>query len=97
MSDDVSFIRRLVRDSMEVQAQEAAGQADGEELSVMKPMQVFTRHDIHLSVQMHIAEMYVNEFHMDYLIVLFAKSRQKNLKVLSFIHHAKHMYDLSTS
>lgn len=40
MSDDVSFLRQLVRDSMESQAQEALVKTDDQELSVMKPMQV---------------------------------------------------------
>ncbi|KAL8554841.1 hypothetical protein ACS0TY_002863 [Phlomoides rotata] len=40
MSDDVSFLRQLVRDSMEIQAQEAFGKTDDQELNVMKPMQV---------------------------------------------------------
>lgn len=41
MSDDVSFLRQLVRDSMELQAQEAVGKTDNQELNAMKPMQVF--------------------------------------------------------
>lgn len=41
MSDDVSFLRQLVRDSMEVQAQEAIGRSDDQEITVMKPLQVF--------------------------------------------------------
>ncbi|KAH6833132.1 K+ efflux antiporter 3 [Perilla frutescens var. hirtella] len=40
MSDDVSFLRQLVRDSMEVQAQEALGKTEEQEMNVMKPMQV---------------------------------------------------------
>lgn len=40
MSDDVSFLRQLVRDSMESQAQEALVKTDDQELGVMKPMQV---------------------------------------------------------
>lgn len=40
MSDDVSFLRQLVRDSMELQAQEAIGKTDDQELNAMKPMQV---------------------------------------------------------
>ncbi|XP_057788017.1 K(+) efflux antiporter 3, chloroplastic [Salvia miltiorrhiza] len=40
MSDDVSFLRQLVRDSMEVQAQEAIGRSNDQEMTVMKPLQV---------------------------------------------------------
>ncbi|KAI3445832.1 hypothetical protein Pfo_002497 [Paulownia fortunei] len=40
MSDDVSFLRQLVRDSMELQAQDALGRTDDQELNVMKPLQV---------------------------------------------------------
>ncbi|KAK6136444.1 hypothetical protein DH2020_029800 [Rehmannia glutinosa] len=40
MSDEVSFLSQLVRDSMELQAQEALGRPDDQELSVMKPLQV---------------------------------------------------------
>ncbi|XP_031278887.1 K(+) efflux antiporter 3, chloroplastic-like [Pistacia vera] len=40
MSDDVSFLSQLVRDSMELQAQEALGKTDGREFDVMKPLQV---------------------------------------------------------
>ncbi|KAG8368562.1 hypothetical protein BUALT_Bualt15G0058400 [Buddleja alternifolia] len=40
MSDDVSFLRQLVRDSMELQAQEALGKTDDQELNVMNTMQV---------------------------------------------------------
>jgi hypothetical protein len=38
MSDDVSFLSKLVRNSMEVQAQEAV--KDVEEADIMKPLQV---------------------------------------------------------
>lgn len=44
MSDDVTFLSQIVRDSMEMQAQEKAQEAlnktDGTELDVMKPLQV---------------------------------------------------------
>ncbi|KAK6156717.1 hypothetical protein DH2020_010965 [Rehmannia glutinosa] len=40
MSDEVSFLSQLVRDSMELQAQEALGRPDDQELSVMKPLQL---------------------------------------------------------
>ncbi|CAA0806746.1 K(+) efflux antiporter 3- chloroplastic [Striga hermonthica] len=40
MSDEVSFLSQLVRDSMESQAQEALGRAEDQELNVMKPLQV---------------------------------------------------------
>ncbi|KAH7575508.1 hypothetical protein JRO89_XS02G0125700 [Xanthoceras sorbifolium] len=39
MSDDVTFLRQLVRDSMELQAQEAIGKADDREFEIMKPLQ----------------------------------------------------------
>lgn len=44
MSDDVNFLRQLVRESMEVQAQEAVGRSDDQEMTVMKPLQVFYSH-----------------------------------------------------
>ncbi|KAB1206734.1 K(+) efflux antiporter 3, chloroplastic [Morella rubra] len=40
MSDDVSFLSQLVRDSMELQAQEALSKTDGREFNIMKPLQV---------------------------------------------------------
>ncbi|KAL1534441.1 K(+) efflux antiporter 3, chloroplastic [Salvia divinorum] len=40
MSDDVNFLRQLVRDSMEVQAQEAVGRSDDQEMTDMKPLQL---------------------------------------------------------
>ncbi|XP_042007971.1 K(+) efflux antiporter 3, chloroplastic-like [Salvia splendens] len=40
MSDDVNFLRQLVRESMEVQAQEAVGKSDDQEMTVMKPLQL---------------------------------------------------------
>ncbi|KAI4367164.1 hypothetical protein MLD38_022932 [Melastoma candidum] len=40
MSDDVSFLSKLVRDSMELQAQEELGNSDNRESSVTKPLQV---------------------------------------------------------
>ncbi|KAG8645782.1 hypothetical protein MANES_10G091900v8 [Manihot esculenta] len=40
MSDDVDFLSQLVRDSMELQAQEALGKTDDREFDVMKPLQV---------------------------------------------------------
>ncbi|VFQ68413.1 unnamed protein product [Cuscuta campestris] len=39
MSDDVTFLSQLVRDSMELQAQEALGKTDDQD-KVMKPLQV---------------------------------------------------------
>lgn len=44
MSDDVNFLRQLVRESMEVQAQEAVARSDDQEMTVMKPLQVFYSH-----------------------------------------------------
>ena len=43
MSDDVSFLSQLVRDSMELQAQESLNKSDDRETEIMKPLQVFTR------------------------------------------------------
>ncbi|KAF7847190.1 hypothetical protein BT93_L3242 [Corymbia citriodora subsp. variegata] len=40
MSDDVTFLSKLVRDSMELQAQDEVRQNDGRESNVMKPLQV---------------------------------------------------------
>lgn len=42
MSDDVSFLSKLVRDSMELQAEEELTKSDNRESSVMKPLQVLT-------------------------------------------------------
>ncbi|KAJ1403668.1 Sodium/solute symporter superfamily [Sesbania bispinosa] len=40
MSDDVAFLSQIIRDSMEVQAQEAINQSEYRELDIMKPLQV---------------------------------------------------------
>jgi hypothetical protein len=40
MSDDVSFLSKLVRDSMELQAQAALNSDEDQEFDVMKPLQV---------------------------------------------------------
>ncbi|CAN6352419.1 unnamed protein product [Urochloa humidicola] len=40
MSDDVSFLSKLVRNSMEVQAQEALKDVGAKEVDIMKPLQV---------------------------------------------------------
>lgn len=40
MSDDVSFLRRIVRDSMEIQAQDALDKNIDQEIEIMKPFQV---------------------------------------------------------
>ncbi|PIN16902.1 putative K+/H+-antiporter [Handroanthus impetiginosus] len=40
MSDEVSFVTQLVRNSMELQAQEALGRSEDQESNVMKPLQV---------------------------------------------------------
>lgn len=40
MSDDVTFLRQLVRDSMELQALEALNKSDERDLDVLKPLQV---------------------------------------------------------
>ncbi|XP_057416156.1 K(+) efflux antiporter 3, chloroplastic isoform X3 [Lotus japonicus] len=40
MSDDVAFLSQLIRDSMEIQAEEAINQSENRELDKMKPMQV---------------------------------------------------------
>ena len=40
MSDDVTFLSQLMRESMELQAQEALEQSDGKEPEIMKSLQV---------------------------------------------------------
>ncbi|XP_062082719.1 K(+) efflux antiporter 3, chloroplastic isoform X1 [Humulus lupulus] len=40
MSDDVSFLSQLVRDSMELQAQDTLNKSDEQETEIMKPLQV---------------------------------------------------------
>lgn len=40
MSDDVSFLSKLVRDSMELQAQEALNKAEDRETTTMESLQV---------------------------------------------------------
>lgn len=40
MSDDVTFLSELVRDSMELQAQEELSKTDDREFDIMKPLQV---------------------------------------------------------
>lgn len=40
MSDDVTFLSQLVRDSMELQAQEVVDKTDDQVSKVMKPLQV---------------------------------------------------------
>ena len=40
MSDDVNFLSKLVRDSIELQAQEVLNNAKDQDLDVMKPLQV---------------------------------------------------------
>ncbi|XP_041011573.1 K(+) efflux antiporter 3, chloroplastic-like isoform X4 [Juglans microcarpa x Juglans regia] len=40
MSDDVNFLSQLIRDSMELQAQDALRKTDDQELDIMKPLQV---------------------------------------------------------
>jgi len=45
MSDDVSFLSQLVRDSMELQAEEAISQSEYQESNIMEPMQVLENND----------------------------------------------------
>lgn len=40
MSDDVTFLSQLIRDSMELQAQEVVDKYDDQVSKVMKPLQV---------------------------------------------------------
>lgn len=49
MSDDVDFLSQLVRNSMEIKAQDAADNTDDQEVTVMKPQQVhpFKHHAVH--------------------------------------------------
>lgn len=46
MSDDVAFLSQLIRDSMELQAQEAVGQPENRGLDIMKPLQVLQNNDL---------------------------------------------------
>ncbi|KAL3002598.1 hypothetical protein AAZX31_08G062800 [Glycine max] len=46
MSDDVAFLSQLIRDSMELQAQEGIGQSDDRGLDIMKPLQVLQNNDL---------------------------------------------------
>lgn len=43
MSDDVTFLSQLVRDSMELQAQEAMSRSVNRDLDAMTPLQVLPR------------------------------------------------------
>lgn len=52
MSDDVTFLSQLVRDSMELQAQEALSKTDDRE-EVMKPLQVLMCDHNNLQRHMH--------------------------------------------
>lgn len=49
MSDDVSFFSKLVRDSMELQAQEALNNIENREIDIMKPLEVSGFNPPHLS------------------------------------------------
>ena len=40
MSDDVDFVSQVVRDSMELQAQDDLNKTDDREFAIMKPLQV---------------------------------------------------------
>lgn len=40
MSDQVSFLSQMVRNSMEIQAQDALDKSNEQELEIMKPLQV---------------------------------------------------------
>ena len=40
MSDQVSFLSRMVLNSMEIQAQDALDKSNEQELEIMKPLQV---------------------------------------------------------
>ena len=40
MSDDVNFLSQLVRDSMEMQAQDSLDRTEDQDYNVMKPLQV---------------------------------------------------------
>lgn len=46
MSDDVAFLSQLIRDSMELQAQEGIGQSEDRGLDIMKPLQVLQNNDL---------------------------------------------------
>lgn len=46
MSDDVAFLSQLIRDSMELQAQEAVSQPENRGLDIMQPLQVLQNIDL---------------------------------------------------
>jgi len=46
MSDDVAFLSQLIRDSMELQAEEASSQPENRGLDIMKPLQVLQNNDL---------------------------------------------------
>lgn len=45
MSDEVTFLSQLIRDSMEVQAQEALDHSEDRQLDLMEPLQVLQNVD----------------------------------------------------
>lgn len=50
MSDDVTFLSRLVRDSMELQAQEVLSKSGDQETDIMKPLQVLIKRKIKIKI-----------------------------------------------
>ncbi|KAF7843061.1 K(+) efflux antiporter 3, chloroplastic isoform X1 [Senna tora] len=56
MSDDVAFLSQLIRDSMELQAQEALIQSENRELDMLKPLQI-TKKLICLRCKVRVSDM----------------------------------------
>lgn len=48
MSDDVAFLSQLIRDSMELQAQEALSHSEYREIDMLKSLQVLRNVDLAL-------------------------------------------------
>ena len=52
MSDDVAFLSQLIRDSMELQAQEAISYSEYRDLDIMEPLQVLQNIDLWVNAEM---------------------------------------------
>ena len=52
MSDDVAFLSQLIRDSMELQAQEAISYSEYRDLDIMEPLQVLQNIDLWENAEM---------------------------------------------
>lgn len=56
LSDDVTFLSQLIRDSMELQAQEVADKSDDQVSKVMKPLQVAIVKEYKYMLYFHVLE-----------------------------------------